>query len=147
MRRAAATSSYTVNFRRSRAAQPVEVPVGRIPRVARLLALAHRIDAMIRAGEIEDLATAARLCGLTRARVTQVMNLTLLAPEIQAEILDMPPVTKGRDPITERSLREIVAEVDWERQVAMWRDTTALVPSRPTSDSRTGGTSSGAANP
>ncbi len=146
MRRAAATSSYVVDFRRPRPT-PLPEPVGRAPRVTRLLALAHRIDAMIRAGEIEDLATAARLCRVTRARMTQIMNLTLLAPGLQEAILDMPPVAKGRDLITERNLREIVAEVDWERQVAMWRDTTALVPSRPTSDSRTGGTLSGAANP
>jgi hypothetical protein len=58
--------------------------------------------------------------GLTRARVTQISNLVLLAPAIQAEILAMPPVTEGRDPTTERSLRGIVAEPVWERQVAMW---------------------------
>jgi hypothetical protein len=68
-----------------------------------------------------DLAHAARVFGLTRARVTQLVNLTLLAPAIQEEILAMPPVTKGRDPITERSLRAIVAEPLWERQVVMWK--------------------------
>jgi hypothetical protein len=88
--------------------------------VARLLALAHEIERRIRAGELDDLAHAARVFGLTRARVTQIVSLTLLAPAIQAEILALPPVAVGRDPITERTLRPIVAEPVWERQVASW---------------------------
>jgi hypothetical protein len=88
--------------------------------VTRHLALAHEIERRVRAGELDDLAHAARVFGLTRARVTQLVNLTLLAPTIQAEILAMPPVTVGRDPVTERTLRPIVAEPVWERQVGMW---------------------------
>ena len=114
-----ASVAYTVQFRLERT--PESEPVGRVPRIARLLALAHKIDGMILAGEIEDLASAARLCGLTRARVTQIMNLTLLAPEIQEDILDLQPVTSGRDLITERNLRAIVAEPDWTRQLELWR--------------------------
>jgi hypothetical protein len=89
--------------------------------VARLLALAHEIERRIGAGEINDLAHAARLLGLTRARVTQIVSLTLLAPAIQEEILTMPPAAVRRDQITERTLRPIVAEPDWERQTAHWR--------------------------
>jgi hypothetical protein len=89
--------------------------------VARHLALAHEIDRRIRVGALDDLAHAARVFGLTRARVTQLVNLTLLAPAIQEAILAMPPVTVGRDTITERSLRPIVAEAEWERQLAGWR--------------------------
>ncbi len=121
MRRVAATSSYTVEFRRARPAlAAAQQPQGRVPRVARLLALAHRIDGMVRSGELKDLAHAARLCGVTRARITQIMNLLLLAPAVQQAILDLPPVTSGRDPVTERHLREIVAEPDWNRQVQLW---------------------------
>ncbi len=96
-------------------------PVGRVPGVARLLALAHRIDSMVRGGEIADYADAARRLNLTRARVTQITNLLLLAPEIQEGILDLPLVTNGRDPVTERQLRPIVAEPDWNKQLSMWR--------------------------
>jgi hypothetical protein len=88
--------------------------------VARLLALAHEIERRIRAGELDDLAHAARAFGLTRARITQIVSLTLLAPAIQAEILALPPVTVGRDPITERTLRPIVAEPVWATQRARW---------------------------
>ena len=93
---------------------------GRIPRVARQLSLAHEIERRIRAGELDDLAHAARVFGLTRARVTQIVALTLLAPAIQEEILAMLPVTGGRDSVTERALRPIVAEAAWERQVEIW---------------------------
>jgi len=92
--------------------------------VARLLALAHEIERRVRVGELDDLAHVARVFGLTRARVTQIVSLTLLAPPIQAEILALPPVPVGRDAITERTLRPIVAEPVWERQVAAWRSLT-----------------------
>ena len=94
---------------------------GHVPRVALLLALAHKVDSMVRDGEISDYAEAARLLNLTRARVTQITNLLLLCPEIQGTILAMPPVTNGRDPVTERQLRPIAAEPDWNRQLSMWR--------------------------
>jgi len=84
--------------------------------VVRLLALAHKVDDMIRAGKLKDLADAARACGVTRARMTQIMNLLLLAPEIQEQLLRWPPVTEGRDPVTERALRPVAAESAWERQ-------------------------------
>ena len=72
-------------------------------------------------GELpHHLADAARGLGLTRARVSQITNLQLLAPEIQEAILDLPLVTNGRDPVTERQLRKIVAEPIWGQQVATW---------------------------
>ncbi len=114
------TTTYAVAFK----GVPVEAePAGRVPRVARLLALAHKIDGMIRRGELRDLADAARALGLTRARVTQVVSLLLLAPEIQEAIVDLPLVTNGRDPISERQLRLIAAEPDWSKQLFMWRRT------------------------
>ncbi len=97
-------------------------PSGRTPRVARMLALAHKIDGMIRTGELRDLADAARELGLTRARMTQIANLMLLAPEIQTAILELSLVTQGRDPISERQLRPIVAETDWQRQMELWNE-------------------------
>ena len=72
-------------------------------------------------GARSDSPEAARRLGLTRARVTQIVNLTLLAPAIQEPILDLPPVTSGRDRITERTLRPIVTEPAWERQMVRWR--------------------------
>ena len=116
-----ATATLTVAFGRS--SHPREskaVSTGRVPRVARTLALSHEIERRVRAGELDDLAHAARVFGLTRARVTQIVSLTLLAPVIQVAILAMPPVTVGRDPITERTLRPIVAEPNWATQRELW---------------------------
>ena len=111
-------SIYQVAFR----GEPAKVePVGRVARVARLLALAHKIDRRIHDGELADLADAARSLNITRARVTQIMNLLLLAPAIQEAILGLPPVTTGRDPISERQLRPITGESDWNRQLELWR--------------------------
>ena len=94
---------------------------GRVPRVARLMALAIRFDGLIRNGTVADYAEIARLGHVTRARLTQIMNLLHLAPDIQEAILCLPCVESGRDPVTERELRAIVTEVDWKRQRRMWR--------------------------
>jgi hypothetical protein len=99
---------------------PAVVP-GRIPRVSRLMALAIHFDGLIRRGLVRDYADIARLGLVTRARVTQIMNLLLLAPDIQKEILFLPRVELGREPITERHLRAISSMVDWGEQRALWR--------------------------
>ncbi len=122
MKAGVARTVHRVNFGNKPAPRRDSAPAGRVPRVARMLATAHKIDAKIRAGELRDLADAARSIGVTRARVTQITNLLLLAPAIQAAILELPLVTKGRDPISERQLRQIVAEADWRRQVKLWNE-------------------------
>ena len=118
-RQGAATASYTVQFqkrRRHRTQRQQEPTVGRVPRVTRMLALAHKIDGMIRCGEIRDWAEAARLTGVTRARMTQIANLMLLPPEIQEALL-LPGCRS-----TERILRPIVAEPLWTRQIELWNE-------------------------
>ena len=97
-----------------------EVPPGTVPRISRLMALAIRFERLIRDGEVEDYADIARLGHVTRARVTQIMNLLNLAPDIQEEILFLPRTVSGRDPISERDIRPIVAEMDWNKQKQMW---------------------------
>ena len=95
-------------------------PPGRVPRVSRLMALAIHIEHLVRTGQVQDYAAVASLSHVTRPRVTQVVNLTLLAPDIQEAILFLPRVQYGRDPIIEHDLRPIAAEPDWQRQRAMW---------------------------
>jgi hypothetical protein len=99
---------------------------GRVPRVARLMALAIKLDGLIASGAIADQTEAARLGHVTRARMTQIMNLLLLAPDIQEVILDLPRTACGRDPIVETHLRPIAAEANWERQRAMWEGIAGL---------------------
>lgn len=94
---------------------------GNLPRVTRLMALAIRFDQLIRDGEVADYADIARLGHVTRARVTQIMNLLHLAPDIQEAILNLPRVERGHDPLTERDLRPIAAIVDWRKQRVEWK--------------------------
>ena len=84
------------------------------------MALAIRLDQLIRDGEVTDQAELARLGHVTRARLTQIMNLLYLAPDIQEQILHLPRVTRGRDPTTERDVRPIAAVVDWQKQKLLW---------------------------
>jgi hypothetical protein len=98
---------------------PPAVAPGRVPRVARLLALAIRFDALIRQGAVQDYAELARLGGVSRARISQVMDLLNLAPEIQEGILFLPRAVSGRDPVTERELRSLLRTVDWGDQRRM----------------------------
>jgi len=57
---------------------------------------------------------------VTRARITQIMNLLHLAPDIQEEILFLPKTGKGRDAIGEWGVRPICAVIDWRKQRRMW---------------------------
>ncbi len=97
------------------------LPAGRIPRVARLMALAITFDQMIREGKVADQSDLARLVRVTQPRLTQIMNLNHLAPEIQEQVLHLAPITTGRERIHERSLRPIAATVDWQQQRRMWK--------------------------
>ena len=97
---------------------PVEP--GRVPRISRLMALAIRLDRLLRDGVARDYADLARLGGVTRARLTQIMNLLLLAPDIQEEILCLPRTQRGFDPIPERRVRTITPVPDWRKQRRMW---------------------------
>lgn len=83
-----------------------------IPRIARLMALALRFDGLLRAEELRDYAEIARLGRVTRARMTQIMKLLNLAPDIQEQILFLPAM-KG---LNERNLRPIVNCIDWHEQ-------------------------------
>ena len=97
------------------------VEPGRLPRAARLMALAIRLERLLAEGVARDYADLARLGGVTRARLTQIMNLTLLAPDIQEDLLHLPRITSGRDPITEPKLRAIASIPDWRKQRKAWK--------------------------
>ena len=83
-----------------------------IPRIARLMALAIRFEGLLRKGTIRDYAELARRGHVTRARITQIMKLLDLAPDIQEQILFL-PLSKG---LNERNLRPIVSRIDWRDQ-------------------------------
>ena len=105
------------------AEQPCSVsPPARVPRIARLMALALRFEALIRSGEVADYAELARLGRVSRARITQVMNLLALSPGLQEELLFLSGVERGRDPIHLRQLQPIARLRDWRQQRRAWRE-------------------------
>jgi hypothetical protein len=102
-----------------RAAQPATP--GRVPRVARLLALALRFEELVQTHAVASYAELAALGHVTRARMTQVMSLLHLSPDIQEQVLFLPRTEHGRDPIRLAHLRRIAAVPDWRRQRQLWQ--------------------------
>ena len=121
---------YPVHFRRGAHGQkrlrkgpkppPPVVEPGRVPRISRLMALAIRYDELIRMGAVKDYAELARVGGVTRARISQVMDLLNLAPDIIEALLVLPRVPGGRDELTERRLRRVISEPNWQKQREVW---------------------------
>jgi hypothetical protein len=101
--------------------EPVPLPPGRVPRVARLLALAHKFEGLVHYGTIADYATLARLGHVSRARITQILHLVHLAPDIQEEILFLDRTVHGRDRLKLRDLQPIARILDWHHQRLLWR--------------------------
>lgn len=99
-------------FRGPRQAQTgADVPRTPPPsRAARMLALAHYVERLVEEEKLATCAEAAQALGLTRARMTQIMNLLLLSPDLQEQLLT------GEIALSERSLRCVVEEADWESQ-------------------------------
>src|SRR6202161_4942825 len=102
--------NFTVSFRHVTPARTIPVapliePPARAPRIARLLALAHKLDAMVRSGEITHYGQLARLGHISPARLTQIMVLLHLSPTIQESILFLPAADARF--VTELTLRRI----------------------------------------
>jgi hypothetical protein len=110
---------------------PPPTPAGRVPRIARQMALAIRFEGLVRSGAVRDYSELARLGHVTRARITQIMNLLLLATDIQEVLLFLPRVTVGKDRIRLRTLQAICLMPDWEKQRRMWRELRAAEESAP----------------
>ena len=93
---------------------------GRVPRVSRLMALALRFEGLLQAGVVKDYAELARLGHVSRARVSQVMNLLSLAPDLQEAVLFLPRTVRGRDPIPLWRLQPIASTLAWRQQRRLW---------------------------
>lgn len=106
---------------RPRLARPTErVAPERVARISRTLARAHHFQSLLDTGVVGSQTELAALTKLSTARITQIMNLLVLAPDIQEELLFLPPVTKGPSPVSERVLRPLLKTLVWSEQRAMW---------------------------
>ena len=97
------------------------LPPGRVPRVSRLMALALRLDELVRTGQVASYTELATVGHVTRARVSQLASLLHLAPDLQEALLFLPPTVRGRDPIILADLMPIAATLDWRKQRRLWK--------------------------
>ena len=107
------TVRYQVKFRDEAPKVDLEATPPPPTRAARMLALAHHVERLIDRGKLKDYAEAARMLGVSRARIAQVLNLLVLSPEIQEEIL------LGALDVSERGLRETLTKPVWAEQAAV----------------------------
>ncbi len=91
-----------------------------IPRISRLMALAIKCQDIVDRGEVRDYADLARLGLVSRARITQIMNLLNLAPDIQEDLLTS-SIFPPKKAIPERALRHLTAVVGWSQQRTLWK--------------------------
>jgi len=113
---------YTLKLRRRAPAfktNPASEPQERPHRIARILALAHRLDELARSGAVRDHGELARLGHVSPARICQFMTLLHLAPAIQEYLLFL--TTAETIPVTEHALRKIAREPRWDRQRAVFQ--------------------------
>ncbi len=101
--------------------EPAERPIkGRLPQITRVLALAIHLEQLIQQGDAKDYADVGRLSCLCRERISQIMRLNYLAPDIQVELLYLPPTPTGRYPISETAVRKIANLLPWADQRRDW---------------------------
>ncbi len=85
-------------------------PAAQVRRVAKLLglmALAIRFDELLRSGCATGLLHIAEIGHVSQPRVSQILSLTLLAPDIQEELMFLPRIKKGKPQISEKLLRPL----------------------------------------
>ena len=114
------TVSFAVKGKR-KCDREQEKPQGRVPRISKLMALAIRYDQMLNDGVVQSQTELAELLHVSQPRMTQIMNLLHLSPDVQEEILHLSPVWDGRDLITERDLRTTSCEHEWVAQTLIWQ--------------------------
>ena len=119
----------TLPLRRRRHPQPLDAgeppahpsPPARIPRIAGLLALARHVEELVRSGTVGSYAEAARLGRISRARLSQILGLLNLAPDLQEQLLFLQPPARGRPTPVLRQVLTVAAALDWDEQRRRWR--------------------------
>ncbi|ACY13249.1 hypothetical protein [Haliangium ochraceum] len=96
-------------------------PTRRPTRIAQMLAFAHRVEAEVTRGDFESRSAAARHYGMTTGRITQLLSLLWLSPDVQEDVLFLEAVD-GREPVSGQALEKIARIADWGEQRRGWRE-------------------------
>jgi len=94
----------------------------RYPRIVQVVALAIHFQDMLDRGEVRNHTDLARLGCISRERMSQIMMLAWLAPDIQQEVLGLPKTRGGRFPVSETALRLVARLPAWEVQRERWEE-------------------------
>ena len=94
-------------------ADPISPP---LPRITHLMALAIKLEDVLREGVARNYSELGRLGHVSRARVSQIMSLLQLAPDLQEQLLFWPAVEQGRPAVTEPLVRKVARLYDWDQQ-------------------------------
>jgi hypothetical protein len=93
----------------------------RMPRITRLIALAHRFEDLLANGTVQTYRELAELGHVSGPRLSHILKLVRLAPDIQEQLLFLPPSVRGPDLLFERNLRSIADLMHWEEQRELFR--------------------------
>jgi predicted XRE-type DNA-binding protein len=122
---------------------PEQPTASRLPRITKMMALAIRLDHLIKSRQVIDQAELARIGHVSRARLTQIMDLNLLAPDIQEHVLFLDSIEPHCRLPLEREVREIATLLNWAVQRSSWisyaelrnlRQSQVIAPNQPNRD-------------
>ena len=94
---------------------------GRIPRLSRLMALAIKMQGLLRSGSVRSYRELTELGQISGARLSQILRLADLAPGIQEEILFLPKTRVGSDLVTEKAIRKVSRVIEFDEQLKLFR--------------------------
>ena len=100
--------------------EPASEPLAKVPRISRLMALAIKYQGMLDRGEVSGITELARLCHVTQPRMSQILNLNLLSPAIQEQLLYLPKCDTGKTEIHEKMLRSVSCNINWQTQARLF---------------------------
>lgn len=97
-----------------------EVEIEKEPKIRKNLILAYQLTKLLEEGKVKSAKQAAGWLGLSQVRIDQLMNMLLLSPRIQEEIICSENKTLASIP--EYKLRCIIYEADWQKQSQLWQN-------------------------
>jgi hypothetical protein len=95
---------------------------GQPPRITKLMALAVRLEGLLEGGVAKGYADLGRLGGISRSRMTQILNLRNLAPALQEHLLKLQGENGEIHRMTEKAVRQISGIMDWREQIMRFNE-------------------------